>query len=116
MRVKGGFVTKRRHNKVLKRAKGFVNARGVRISEAMPSVDRGLMFAYRDRKQRKRDFRALWIQRINAAVREYDLSYSTFIHGLTKANIQLDRKALAELAATDSGAFAKIVDQVKAAL
>jgi large subunit ribosomal protein L20 len=109
MRVKRGFKARHRRNKVLKLAKGFRGARSKLFRTAAGTVDRALRYAYRDRKVRKRDFRALWITRINAAVRLSQVSYSKFIHGLKQANIELDRKVLAELAVSDPSGFAKIV-------
>ena len=108
MRIKRGYKARRRRNKVLKLAKGFRGGRSKLFRTATDSVDKALSYAYRDRKQRKRDFRKLWIIRINAAARMNNLSYSRFIHGLKKANIDLDRKVLAELAISDPGAFTRI--------
>lgn len=108
MRVKRGFKARRRRNKILKLAKGFRGGRSKLIRTAADSVDKALMYAYRDRRQRKRDFRKLWITRINAAVRLNDLSYSKFIHGLKLAGVELDRKVLAELAISDPQGFTKI--------
>lgn len=108
MRIKRGFKARRRRNKVLKLAKGFRGGRGKLFRSAADSVDRALNFAYRDRRRRKRDFRKLWIARINAAARMNDLSYSKFISGLKKADVSLDRKVLAELALSDPAGFSKI--------
>lgn len=108
MRVKRGFKARKRRKKVLKLAKGFRGARGNLFRAAADAVDKALMFAYRDRRVRKRDFRRLWIARINAAARMHDLSYSRFISGLKKADIQLDRKILAELAISDPSGFAQL--------
>jgi len=108
MRIKRGYKARRRRNKVLKLAKGFRGGRSKLFRTAADSVDKALSYAYRDRKQRKRNFRKLWIIRINAAARINNLSYSKFIHGLKKANIDLDRKVLAELAISDPSAFARI--------
>ena len=108
MRVKRGFKARKRRKKVLKLAKGFRGGRSKLFRTAADSVDKALMYAYRDRRARKRDFRKLWIARINAAVRMHNLSYSKFIHGLKLANIQLDRKVLAELAISDPAGFAQI--------
>jgi large subunit ribosomal protein L20 len=108
MRVKRGFKARNRRKKVLRLARGFRGGRSKLFRTAADSVDKALMFAYRDRRARKRDFRKLWIARINAAVRVHDLSYSKFIHGLKQANIQLDRKVLAELAISDPAGFAQI--------
>jgi large subunit ribosomal protein L20 len=96
---------------VLKLAKGFRGARSKLYRTAADSVDKALMYAFRDRKQKKRNYRKLWIARINAAVRMNDLSYSTFIHGLKCANVELDRKILAELAISDPAAFTQIAGQ-----
>ena len=108
MRVKRGFKARKRRNKVLKLAKGFRGGRSKLFRTAADAVDKALMYAYRDRKARKRDFRKLWIARINAAARMNDLSYSKFIHGLKLANIEMDRKVLAELAVSDPAGFSKI--------
>jgi len=108
MRVKRGVKARRRRNKILKLAKGFRGGRSKLIRTASDSVDKALNYAYRDRKARKRDFRRLWIARINAASRMNDLSYSKFIHGLKSAGVQLDRKVLAELAVSDPSGFAQI--------
>jgi large subunit ribosomal protein L20 len=108
MRIKRGFKARRRRNKVLKLARGFRAGRSKLFRTAADSVDKALMYAYRDRRQRKRDFRRLWIARINAAVRMSNLSYSKFIGGLKKADVVLDRKVLAELALSDPSGFAKI--------
>ncbi|MFO7708243.1 MAG: 50S ribosomal protein L20 [Desulfobacterales bacterium] len=109
MRVKRGFKARHRRQKVLKLAKGFRGGRSKLYRTAAGAVDRALRYAYRDRKARKRDFRALWIARINAAVRMHNLSYSKFLHGLKTANVGLDRKVLAELAVSDPQGFARIV-------
>ena len=108
MRVKRGFKARRRRNKVLKLAKGYRGGHSKLIRTAADTVDRALMFAYRDRRQRKREFRALWIARINAASRMNNLSYSKFIHGLKLADVALDRKVLAELAVSDPKGFSQI--------
>ena len=105
---------KRRHRKVLKAAKGNYGGRSRLYRTAKETVQKGLAYAYRDRRNRKRDFRRLWIIRINAAVRLYDLNYSQFINGLKKAGITLDRKVLADLAVRDREGFKKIVETVKA--
>jgi large subunit ribosomal protein L20 len=115
-RVKRGFKARRRRNKVLKLAKGFRGARGKLFRSATEAVNRALAYAFRDRKVKKRDFRALWIARINAAARDNGLTYSRLIHGLKKAEIGLDRKILAQLAATEPSAFTVIVDKAKAQL
>ncbi len=108
MRVKRGFKARKRRKKVLKLAKGFRGGRSKLFRTAADAVDKALMYAYRDRKARKRDFRKLWIVRINAAARINNLSYSKFMHGLKLANIALDRKVLAELAVSDPSGFARI--------
>ena len=108
MRIKRGFKARRRRQKILKLAKGFVAGRSKVFRTAADSVDKALMYAYRDRKVRKRDFRQLWIARINAAARMNDLSYSRFMHGLKQANIDIDRKVLADLAISDPAAFAQL--------
>ena len=109
MRVKRGFKARHRRKKVLKLAKGFRGGRSKLYRTAAGTLDRALRYAYRDRKARKRDFRALWITRINAAVRSNNLSYSKFMHGLKQANVALDRKVLAELAISDPAGFGQIV-------
>lgn len=108
MRVKRGFKARQRRKKVLKLAKGFRGGRSKLFRTAADSVDKALMYAYRDRRQRKRDFRKLWITRINAAVRMNNLSYSKFIHGLKLAGVELDRKVLADLAISDPQGFSHI--------
>jgi large subunit ribosomal protein L20 len=109
MRVKRGFKARRRRKKVLQLAKGYRGGRSKLFRTASNAVDKALMYAYRDRKARKRDFRRLWIARINAAARMNDVSYSKFMHGLKLAQIDLDRKVLAELAISDPAAFGQIV-------
>ena len=116
MRVKTGTVRRRRHEKILKMAKGFYSGRRKHFRKAKEQVERSLVYAFRDRKQKKRDFRKLWIVRINAACRLNDISYSRFINGLKKANIDLDRKILADLAMNEPEVFASIVEKAKAAL
>jgi large subunit ribosomal protein L20 len=115
-RVKRGFKARRRRNKVLKLAKGYRGARSKLFRSATEAVDRGLKYAFRDRKAKKRDFRALWISRINAGARENGLSYSRLVYGLKKAEIGLDRKILAQLAATDPAGFSAVVEKAKAQL
>jgi large subunit ribosomal protein L20 len=110
MRVKRGFKAKRRRKKILKLAKGHRGGRSKLFRTAADAVDKALMYAYRDRKARKRDFRRLWITRINAAARMNNLSYSKFTHGLKLAGINLDRKVLAELAISDPSGFAQIAN------
>jgi large subunit ribosomal protein L20 len=112
MRVKRGFKARKRRKKVLKLAKGFRAGRSKLFRTAADAVDKALMYAYRDRRARKRDFRRLWIARINAATRMNNLPYSKFIHGLKLAGIELDRKVLAELAISDPAAFSKITNLV----
>ncbi|WP_456470804.1 50S ribosomal protein L20 [Caminibacter sp.] len=116
MRVKTGTVRRRRHKKILKMAKGFYSGRRKHFRKAKEQVERSLVYAFRDRKQKKRDFRKLWIVRINAACRLNDISYSRFINGLKKANIELDRKILADLAMNEPETFANLVEKAKAAL
>ena len=115
-RVKTGIVRRRRHNKVLKRAKGFRGSRSKQYRNAFQTLLNAATYEYRDRRNKKRDFRRLWIQRINAGARLHGMNYSTFIAGLNKASIGLDRKVLADLAVADKPAFAAIVAQVKASL
>lgn len=116
MRVKTGVVRRRRHKKVLKLARGFYSGRRKHFRKAKEQLERSLCYAFRDRKQKKRDFRSLWIVRINAACRINDISYSKFIYGLKRANIELDRKILADMAMNDPQAFGAIVQQAKVAL
>jgi len=108
MRVKRGVKARRRRNKVLSLAKGFRGGRSKLFRTAADAVDKALMYAYRDRRVRKRDYRRLWIARINAGARINDLSYSKFMHGLWLAGVELDRKVLADLAITDPKGFAQI--------
>ena len=115
-RVKRGVVAHRRHKKVLKQAKGYYGARSRVFRVAKQAVTKAGQYAYRDRRQRKRQFRALWITRINAQSRANGLSYSRLINGLKKAEIGLDRRVLADLAVHDKQAFAAIVEQAKASL
>lgn len=115
-RVKGGYTTNHRRKKILKAAKGYYGAKHTLYRTANEQVMNSLVYAYRDRKNRKREFRKLWITRINAATRNYDLSYSRFIDGLTKANIELNRKILSELAISQPAEFEKLVMASKAAL
>ena len=111
-RVKHAVASRRRHKRILKRAKGQWGSRHRLVRRAMESVAKGMYYSYRDRKRKKRSFRNLWIARINAACREHGLSYSKFISGLKKAKININRKLLAELAASDKRAFKKLVDSV----
>ncbi len=108
MRIKRGNKARQRRKKVLKLAKGYRGGRSKLYRTAADAVDKALMYAYRDRRQRKRNFRRLWIARINAAARINNVSYSRFIHGLKKADVTLDRKVLAELAISDPAGFAQI--------
>jgi len=115
-RARGGFKTRRRRNKVLKLAKGFWGGRRKLFRSAQEAVDHALRYSYRDRRVRKRDFRRLWIIRINAAARQNGLSYHLFISGLKKAQILLDRKVLADLAVKDATAFNRLVDIARSQL
>jgi large subunit ribosomal protein L20 len=112
-RAKGGPKTRRRHKKTMKAAKGYVGGRRKTYRQARETVERGLTYAYRDRKQKKRDFRGLWIIRINAAARKHGLSYSRFIAGLKAAGVLVDRKILAVLALDDPNAFAELATLAK---
>nr|WP_299240942.1 50S ribosomal protein L20 [uncultured Halomonas sp.] len=114
-RVKRGVVARRRHKKILKQAKGYYGARSRVFRVAKQAVIKAGQYAYRDRRQRKRQFRALWIARINAAARQNGLSYSRFIAGLKKSGIEIDRKVLADLAVHEKATFAAIVEKAKAA-
>ena len=115
-RVKRGVTARARHKKVLAKSKGFRGRRGNVYRVAKEAVMKAGQYAYRDRRNRKRELRALWITRINAAVRELGMSYSAFMAGLKKARIEIDRKVLADLAVMDKPAFAKIAGQIKASL
>ena len=115
-RVKRGVVSHARHKKVLDQAKGFWGRRKNTIRAAKAAVDKAGQYAYRDRKVRKRSFRSLWIQRINAAARTHGMTYSRFSHGLELAGIDIDRKVLSEIAGTDPTGFKAIAEQVRAAL
>jgi len=115
-RVKRGVTTHARHKKVLEQSKGYVGRSSTNYRIALERLEKALRYAYRDRRQKKRDFRGLWIQRINAAVREHGITYSRFIAGLKTAGIELDRKVLAAIAYDDPAAFAAIVEQVKAVM
>lgn len=112
MRVKGGPVTRRRHKKLLKRASGFVSANSRAFIHAREKVDRALAYEYRDRRTKKREIRALWIQRINAAARLNGTSYSRLMNALKVAGIELDRKVLSNMAIEDAGGFSTLVKQV----
>ena len=116
MRVKTGIVRRRRHKKVLKQTKGFYSGRRKHFRKAKEQLERSLCYAFRDRKQKKRDFRSLWIIRINAACRMQDISYSKFMHGLKLANIEMDRKILADMALNDIESFNKLVQTAKGAM
>lgn len=115
-RVKTGVVRRRRHKKILKLAKGFYSGRRKHFRKAKEQLERSLMYAFRDRKQKKREFRKLWIIRINAACRLNGMNYSTFMNGLKKSGIELDRKILADMAMNDAAAFTAVVEASKAAL
>ncbi|MBU0551340.1 50S ribosomal protein L20 [Myxococcota bacterium] len=115
-RVKRGFKARRRHNRVLKLAKGYRGSHSRLYRSAVEAVERGLAYAYRDRKQRKRFFRRLWIVRINAAARNNGMSYSKLVSGLKRAGVELDRRVMAEVAINDPAGFSAIVGVAKAAL
>jgi large subunit ribosomal protein L20 len=115
-RVKRGTTTHARHKKVLDQSKGFYGRSSTNYRIALERLEKSLQYAYRDRRNKKRDFRGLWIQRINAAVREHGLTYSRFVAGLKKAGIEMDRKVLAAIAYDDAASFAEIVKKVQAAL
>ncbi|MBS1107884.1 MAG: ribosomal protein [Deltaproteobacteria bacterium] len=115
-RVKRGVTKKSRHRRILKEAEGYFGSRHRLVRVARETVERAWRYAYRDRRQRKRDFRSLWIARINAAARLHELSYSQLINGLNKAGIEIDRKNLADLAAADPQAFGELVARAKAQL
>lgn len=115
-RVKGGTTSRKRHKKIMKLAKGFVGGRRKLYRQARETVEKGLAYAYRDRKVRKRDFRGLWTIRINAAARSNGISYSALINGLKKAGVALDRKILADLAVHDPGAFSEVAQLAQASL
>ncbi|VAY87568.1 LSU ribosomal protein L20p [hydrothermal vent metagenome] len=115
-RVKTGTIRRKRHKKILKMAKGFYSGRGKHFRKAKEAVEHALVYAYRDRRQKKRDFRKLWIIRINAACRLNDISYSKFMNGLKLANIDLDRKILADMAMNDTTSFESLIKSAKQAL
>jgi len=115
-RVKRGVTARAKHKKVLKKAKGYYGARSRVYRVATQAVTKAGQYAYRDRRQKKRQFRRLWIVRINAAARMFDMSYSRFMNGLSKAGIEVDRKMLADLAVHDIDAFGKLAEKAKAAL
>ena len=112
-RAKNSVASRRRRKKTLRAAKGYWGGKSKLFKTAKESVDRSMLYAYRDRRVRKREFRKLWITRLNAAVHLYGMTYSSFIHALNKSNIKLNRKILADLAVTDPAAFSKIVENVK---
>jgi large subunit ribosomal protein L20 len=114
-RVKRGVQAHAKHKKTLKLAKGYYGRRKNTIRVAKQAVEKAMQYAYRDRKVKKRNFRALWIQRINAAAREHGLTYGRFIHGLSKAGVAIDRKVLADIAVKDNAAFKALVDQARGA-
>ena len=116
MRVKGGSVTRRRHKKIINMVKGQWGTRGRLFRRSNEAMMKSYWYAYRDRRTRRREMRRLWIARINAASRQHDMNYSTFIHGLKQADVELDRKVLADIAVRDPNAFATIVDVAKEAL
>ncbi|HEX6978681.1 MAG TPA: 50S ribosomal protein L20 [Alphaproteobacteria bacterium] len=115
-RVKRGVTARARHKKVLRQAKGYVGRSSNTYRPALERLEKALRYAYRDRRNKKREFRALWIQRINAGAREEGLTYSQFMNGIKKAGIAIDRKVLADLAVTDPDGFKALVSQAKAAL
>ena len=115
-RVKSGVVRRRRHKKVLKAARGFYSGRRKHFRKAKEQLERSMVYAFRDRKQKKREFRKLWIIRINAACRLNGMNYSTFINGMKKAGIELDRKVLADMAMNDAAGFSAVAEASKAAL
>src|SRR5215813_7151390 len=115
-RVKRGVTTHARHKKVLELAKGYRGRNSSAYRVALEKVEKALRYAYRDRRNKKRDFRGLWIQRINAAAREHGLTYSQFMNGILKAGIEVDRKVMADLAAREPAAFKALVEQAQAAL
>nr|MBN2278051.1 50S ribosomal protein L20 [candidate division Zixibacteria bacterium] len=112
-RAMNNVAAHRRHKKVLKRARGNYGARSRLYRTALETVHKGLTYAYRDRRNKKREFRRLWIVRISAAAKQYGMNYSTFINGLKKAGVGLDRKALADIAARDTATFGRLVDMAK---
>jgi large subunit ribosomal protein L20 len=115
-RIKRGVTTRAKHKRVLEQAKGFYGRRKNTIRIAKQAVEKSMQYAYRDRKNRKRNFRALWVQRINAAVREHGLTYGRFIDGLNKAGIEIDRKILSDMAIHEPQAFAALVARAKTSL
>src|SRR6201999_940013 len=115
-RTKRGVTTHARHKKIVDMAKGYVGRAGTNYRIAIEKVEKGLQYAYRDRRAKKRNFRGLWIQRINAGVREHGLTYSQFMHGIKNAGLELDRKVLSDIAIREPEAFAALVAQAKAAI
>ncbi len=115
-RIKRGVTTHARHKKIIKLAKGYRGRNSTNFRIAIEKVEKALRYAYRDRRNKKRDFRGLWIQRINAASREHNMPYSRFMDGLKKAGIELDRKVLADLAVREPASFGSLVEKAKAAL
>src|SRR5919112_6475102 len=115
-RVKRGVTTHARHKKVLKQSKGFVGRSSTNYRIALERLEKSLQYAYRDRRNKKREFRGLWIQRINAGARQHGLTYSRFMNGIKRAGIEVDRKVLADIAAREPEAFKVLVDQAQAAL
>ena len=115
-RVKRGTTTHARHKKVLEQSKGFRGRTSTTFRAAKQRLEKSLQYAYRDRRNKKRAFRGLWIQRINAAVREHGMTYSQFMNGILKAGVEVDRKVMADLAAREPAAFKALVDQAQAAL
>jgi len=114
-RVKRGTISRRRHRKVLKQAKGYRGARSRLFTVAVEAVHKGWSYAYRDRRNRKREFRRLWVTRINAAARQHGLTYGNFMHGLKQAGVELDRKVLADLAVRDPDVFGAVVEVARSA-
>jgi large subunit ribosomal protein L20 len=115
-RTKRGVTSHARHKKIVDMAKGYVGRAGTNYRIAIEKVEKGLQYAYRDRRAKKRNFRGLWIQRINAGVREHGLTYSQFMNGILKAGIEVDRKVMADLAVREPAAFKALVEQAQAAL
>ncbi len=115
-RIKRGVTKHARHHKIIKAAKGYRGRRKNTVRVARQAVEKAAQYAYRDRRNRKRDFRRLWIQRINAGAREHGMTYGTFIHGIAKAGIELDRKVIADIAARDPDTFAELVTAARGAL
>ena len=112
-RVKRGTIKKKKRRKILSQAKGYVGGRGKLYTVARKAVEKGLIYAYRDRRKKKGEFRGLWIERINASARNHGITYSQFMNGLTKANIEINRKVLAEMAVNDPASFTSLVELAK---